>query len=254
MSVLPSVSEVPHEETADVPRHVAIIMDGNGRWAEQRGLPRTAGHKQGVEAVRNIVRAAGNAGIEYLTLFAFSSENWNRPESEIGELFSLLRFFIRRDLADLHENDVCIRIIGERDGIPSDLLAMLDDACNLTEHNTGRNLVIAFNYGSRSEIVRAARGLAGKVKAGTLDPDRIDEGVFEAELHTHGIPDPDLLIRTSGELRLSNFLLWQLAYCEFVFVETLWPDFSQDEFLDALRSYQSRNRRFGGLQTAQTAI
>ena len=230
-----------------IPRHVAIIMDGNGRWASQRGLPRTAGHRQGVETVREIVRAAGDAGIEYLTLFSFSSENWNRPPAEISELFSLLRYFIRRDLAELHESHVRIKVIGQREGVPDDILALLDEAQTLTKDNRGQTLVIAFNYGSRSEITASARKLAEQAAQGLILPSQIDEEMFASTLDTDGIPDPDLLIRTSGELRLSNFLLWQSAYTEFIFLDCLWPDFSKSDFLDAIGEFTRRTRKFGGL-------
>lgn len=230
-----------------IPEHVAIIMDGNGRWAERRGLPRTAGHRQGVEAVRRTVRAAGNMGVRYLTLYSFSTENWNRPEAEISELFSLLRMFIRRDLADLHKNNVCIRVIGDRDRVPADVLSLLDEARNLTEGNTGQTLIIAFNYGGRAEIARVAKKLAGQVAEGKLDPEHITEDCIAAQLDTSGIPDPDLFIRTSGEMRLSNFLLWQLAYTELVFVDCLWPDFTAENLDEAIKTYQNRDRRYGGL-------
>ncbi|MGI9351099.1 MAG: isoprenyl transferase [Rhizobiaceae bacterium] len=230
-----------------IPRHVAIIMDGNGRWAKQRGLPRTAGHRQGVETVREIVKAAGKAGIEYLTLFSFSSENWNRPAAEISELFSLLRYFIRRDLAELHDSNVKIKVIGQREGVPEDVLSLLDEAQALTNENEGQTLVIAFNYGSRGEIAASARKLAQQAVDGIISPSQIDEEMFSHALETDGIPDPDLLIRTSGEIRLSNFLLWQSAYTEFVFLDCLWPDFSSSEFLDAIGEYARRTRKFGGL-------
>lgn len=231
----------------DAPHHVAIIMDGNGRWAQRRGLARTAGHKQGVETVREIVKAADKLGIEYLTLYSFSSENWNRPEAEISELFSLLRMFIRRDLAELHKNNVRIKIIGERDGVPDDICNLLDEAQNLTCDNTGQTLVIAFNYGSRGEITKAIRSIAQKVSDGEMRVSDITEDSVTHSLDTAGIPEPDLLIRTSGEIRLSNFLLWQLAYTEMVFVDTLWPDFTKEEFEDAINTYCGRTRKFGGL-------
>lgn len=231
----------------DAPRHVAIIMDGNGRWAKHRGLPRTAGHRQGVETVREAVRTAGELGIEYLTLYSFSSENWNRPETEISELFSLLRFFVRRDLAELHENNVRIRVIGQRSGVPDDVLSLLDEAQSLTQDNKAQTLVIAFNYGSRQEITDAARHLAEKVASGELLPSQIDEEKLSENLDSFGIPDPDLMIRTSGELRLSNFLLWQSAYTEFVFLDCLWPDFSKADFISAVEEYHHRTRKFGGL-------
>nr|WP_316654056.1 isoprenyl transferase [uncultured Gellertiella sp.] len=230
-----------------VPEHVAIIMDGNGRWARARGFPRTMGHKKGVEAVREVVRAAGDIGISYLTLFAFSSENWRRPEAEVTDLMGLLRAFIRRDLADLHRENVRIRIIGERDNLRSDILPLLLEAEDTTRNNTALTLVIAFNYGARDEIARAMHKIATEIKAGGLTPEDITADLISARLDTAGIPDPDLIIRTSGEERLSNFLLWQAAYSELVFVPEFWPDFDRDLFLSTLEKYAGRERRFGGL-------
>ena len=227
-------------------RHVAIIMDGNGRWAAERGLPRAEGHRQGVESVRRTVEAAMELGVTHLTLFSFSSENWSRPKQEINDLFGLLRRFVRRDLADLHKNGVKIRVIGARAGLESDILRMLDEAAELTKDNTALDLTIAFNYGARDEIARAAQRIAKDVKAGAMDASDVTPEKFSTYLDTAGLPDPDLLIRTSGELRLSNFLLWQLAYAEFVFVDVYWPDFSKDVFAAAIAEYQQRSRRFGG--------
>lgn len=227
-------------------RHVAIIMDGNGRWAAERGLPRAEGHRQGVESVRRTVEAAMELGVTHLTLFSFSSENWSRPKQEINDLFGLLRRFVRRDLADLHKNGVKIRVIGARTGLESDILRMLDEAAELTKDNTALDLTIAFNYGARDEIARAAQRIAADVKAGAMDASDVTPEKFSTYLDTAGLPDPDLLIRTSGELRLSNFLLWQLAYAEFVFVDVYWPDFSKDVFAAAIAEYQQRSRRFGG--------
>ena len=240
-------------ETQPGPRHVAIIMDGNGRWAAERRLPRIEGHRRGVEAVRRTVEAAGDLGITHLTLFSFSSENWSRPAEEIRDLFGLLRRFIRRDLADLHKNGVRIRIIGSRADLDNDIQRMLDDAVELTKENSALNLTIAFNYGSRNEIARAATRIAEDVKAGVLTPEDITEELFGSYLDTDGLPDPDLLVRTSGELRLSNFLLWQLAYTEFVFVDTYWPDFNKTHFEEAIAEFQRRNRRFGGRSVRSTA-
>ena len=240
-------------ETQPGPRHVAIIMDGNGRWAAERRLPRIEGHRRGVEAVRRTVEAAGDLGITHLTLFSFSSENWSRPAEEIRDLFGLLRRFIRRDLADLHKNGVRIRIIGSRTDLNDDIQRMLDDAVELTKENSALNLTIAFNYGSRNEIARAATRIAEEVKAGVLAPEDMTEELFGSYLDTDGLPDPDLLIRTSGELRLSNFLLWQLAYTEFVFVDTYWPDFNKTHFEEAIAEFQRRNRRFGGRTVRSTA-
>ena len=233
--------------------HVAIIMDGNGRWAAGRGLPRTEGHRQGVEAVRHIVEAARELGITHLTLFSFSSENWSRPKQEIHDLFGLLRRFIRRDLADLHKNNIRIRVIGTRAGLERDLLRLIDDAIELTKNNTGLNLTIAFNYGARDEITRAARKLAEDVQSGAVAAADVTPESFAAYLDTADLPDPDLLIRTSGEQRLSNFLLWQLAYSEFVFVDVYWPDFSRELFEAAVAEYQRRSRRFGGTSARSTA-
>ena len=236
-----------------IARHVAIIMDGNGRWAAERGLPRVEGHRQGVESVRRTVEAAMELGITHLTLFSFSSENWSRPRQEINDLFGLLRRFVRRDLAELHKNGVKIRMIGARSGLDDDILRMLDDAVELTKDNTALNLTIAFNYGARDEIARAAQKIAEDAKTGIIDPSEVTPERFATYLDTAGLPDPDLLIRTSGELRLSNFLLWQLAYAEFVFVDVYWPDFTKELFEAAIAEYQRRNRRFGGTSARSTA-
>ncbi len=236
-----------------VARHVAIIMDGNGRWAAERGLPRIEGHRQGVETVRQVVETAAELGITHLTLFSFSSENWSRPKQEIYDLFGLLRRFVRRDLAELHKNNVKIRVIGSRVGLEDDILRMLDDAVALTKDNTALNLTIAFNYGARDEIARATKRIAEDVKAGRIAPEKITQDRFAAYLDTADLPDPDLLIRTSGEHRLSNFLLWQLAYAEFVFVDAYWPDFTKEVFESAIAEYQRRSRRFGGTSARSTA-
>jgi len=236
-----------------VARHVAIIMDGNGRWAAERGLPRIEGHRQGVETVRQVVETAAELGITHLTLFSFSSENWSRPKQEIYDLFGLLRRFVRRDLAELHKNNVKIRVIGSRVGLEDDILRMLDDAIALTKDNTALNLTIAFNYGARDEIARATKRIAEDVKAGRIAPEKITQDRFAAYLDTADLPDPDLLIRTSGEHRLSNFLLWQLAYAEFVFVDAYWPDFTKEVFESAIAEYQRRSRRFGGTSARSTA-
>ena len=232
---------------ANVPAHVAIIMDGNGRWAKQRGLPRTMGHRKGVEAVREVVRAAGDRGVRYLTLFAFSSENWRRPQTEVSDLMGLLKAFIRRDLAELHRENVRIRIIGDRENLSNDILPLLLEAEETTRANTALTLVIAFNYGSRDEIARVAARLAREVAAGRLRADQIDAEMMNRHMDTVGIPDPDLIIRTSGEERLSNFLLWQGAYSELMFVPEYWPDFNRALFYRALEQYALRERRFGGL-------
>ncbi|MBZ5761477.1 MULTISPECIES: isoprenyl transferase [Rhizobium] len=236
-----------------VPEHVAIIMDGNGRWASARGLPRTMGHRKGVDAVRETVRAAGDVGIKYLTLFAFSSENWRRPEAEVTDLLGLLKAFIRRDLSELHRQNVRIRVIGDRQNLRGDILPLLIEAEETTKNNTALTLVIAFNYGSRDEIARAVVSLAKDVEAGRLRPQDITAALIDGRLDTAGIPDPDLIIRTSGEERLSNFLLWQAAYSEFMFVPDYWPDFSRALFLSALERYAARDRRFGALSAKPTA-
>lgn len=238
----------------DVPTHVAIIMDGNGRWANSRGLPRTMGHRKGVEAVREAVRTAGEVGIRYLTLFAFSSENWSRPEAEVSDLMGLLKAFIRRDLADLHRQNVRIRVIGDKTNLRGDILPLLIEAEDTTRGNTGITLVIAFNYGSRDEMTRAMQALAVDVAQGRLTPDQITPERIASKLDTSGIPDPDLILRTSGEERLSNFLLWQAAYSELLFIPDLWPDFNREVFLNALKAYAGRERRFGGLSQPTLAV
>nr|WP_082675564.1 isoprenyl transferase [Aureimonas ureilytica] len=229
------------------PQHVAIIMDGNGRWAKARGLPRTLGHRRGVEAVREAVRAAREFGVRYLTLFAFSSENWKRPVEEVGELLRLLKVFIRRDLADLHREGVRVRVIGERQSLPRDIRGLLEEAESLTVANDRNTLIIAFNYGARDEMARAMKRIGSKIQSGELSLDAISPTLVDEHLDTAGIPDPDLIIRTSGELRLSNFLLWQAAYSEFAFLPCLWPDFDRAAFRAALDDYTMRDRRFGGL-------
>lgn len=234
-----------------VPRHVAVIMDGNGRWAAARGLPRGEGHRRGVEALRRTVRAAGDLGIGFLTIFSFSAENWSRPPAEIRELMALLRRFIRHDLADLHKNGVRVRVIGERENLDIDIRRLLDEAEELTKDNEKLVLVVAFNYGARQEIARAAARIAAMVKDGRLDPSAITADLIGQNLDAPDLPDPDLIIRTSGEQRLSNFLLWQIAYSELVFVPTYWPDFDHAALESAIAEYHRRERRFGGL-IAQT--
>ncbi|MEZ5811469.1 MAG: isoprenyl transferase [Rhizobiaceae bacterium] len=229
------------------PAHIAIIMDGNGRWAKQRGLPRAAGHKAGVEALRQTVRAAGDLGIAYLTVFAFSSENWTRPQSEISDLMGLLKLFIRKDLAELHNNGVRVRMIGERETLKPDILALIEEAEHLTAGNRAMDLVIAFNYGARDELKRALTGIVRKMQSGALAADDVSEETIAAHLDTAWLPDPELIIRTSGEQRLSNFLLWQAAYSEFVFLPCYWPDFGRADLEKAIADYEARDRRFGGL-------
>jgi undecaprenyl diphosphate synthase len=238
-------------DSFEMPRHVAIIMDGNGRWAAARGLPRVEGHRRGVEALRRTVRAARELGIAYLTIFSFSSENWSRPQSEIRDLLGLLRRFIRNDLADLHKSNVRVRIIGERDDLAPDIRALLQEAEDLTHDNDGLTLVVAFNYGARQEIARAARRLALEVAAGRLAAEAITPDLLAQNLDAPDLPDPDVIVRTSGEQRMSNFLLWQAAYSELVFVPTNWPDFDKATLESAIAEYRRRERRFGGL-IAQT--
>jgi undecaprenyl diphosphate synthase len=230
-----------------VPRHVAIIMDGNGRWAAARGLPRGEGHRRGVEALRRTVRAAGDLGIEYLTIFSFSAENWSRPPSEIRELMALLRRFIRHDLADLHRNGVCVRVIGERENLDGDIRRLLDEAEELTKRNEKLVLIVAFNYGARQEIARAAQRMASAIAAGDLAINTVTADKLASYLDAPDLPDPDLIIRTSGEQRLSNFLLWQAAYSELVFLPIYWPDFDRATLESAIAEYCRRERRFGGL-------
>lgn len=224
--------------TGKLPRHVAIIMDGNGRWAKKRMLPRAMGHKRGVETVRNIVRAAGELGLETLSLYAFSSENWKRPEDEISDLMGLMRDFIKSDLDEFAANDVCLKIIGNYKALAPDIVEMLEESIARTAKNSRTTLAVALNYGSQDEMVRAARAAAaqGEITAASI----------EANLDTAGLPPLDLLIRTSGEQRLSNFMLWQAAYAEFWFTQTLWPDFSKDELAAALNEFSGRERRYGG--------
>jgi undecaprenyl diphosphate synthase len=229
------------------PDHLAIIMDGNGRWATQRGLPRAEGHRRGVEALRRTVRAVGELGIPVLTIFSFSSENWRRPAEEVGELMSLLKIFVRRDLAELHRENVRVTVIGERMGLAHDIHDLLGEAERLTAGNTGLRLIIAFNYGARQEILRAVRKLATDAVSGTIAPADITADMLTGALDTAGLPDPDLIIRTSGETRLSNFLLWQAAYSELVFMPVLWPDFDREHLREALADFAGRERRFGGV-------
>ncbi len=232
---------------AAVPRHVAIIMDGNGRWAKKRMLPRLAGHRKGIEAARNVTRAAGDLGIEVLTLYAFSTENWRRPAEEVSDLMGLLRHFIKSDIDELAKNGVRLRVIGNYRALSPDLVELIDGAIERTVTNTRTTLVIALNYGSQAEMVTVMQSLAGQAREGVIDPAAIDEAMIDGLLDTQGLPPPDLLIRTSGEQRLSNFLLWQLAYAELLFVDTLWPDFGAAELADAVAQFGARERRFGGL-------
>ena len=239
-----------HPDTDRLPSHVAIIMDGNGRWASQRGRPRTFGHRQGVEAVRRTLEACRDLDIRYLTLFGFSSENWRRPDGEVTELMRLMRHYLRAEMAELHKNGVRLRIIGDRQNLAPDIVQLMEQAEKLTAENDDFHLTMAISYGGRQEIVQAAQRIAASVKRGDIHPNAIDETVFSSFLDTSGLPDPDLLIRTSGEQRISNFLLWQMAYAELVFSPTLWPDFARQDLIDAIAEYNRRDRRFGAVASA----
>ena len=229
------------------PVHVAIIMDGNGRWAKARGLPRTAGHKRGAEAVRAAVKGAAELGISYLTLFGFSAENWKRPQGEVRDLMALLRLYLRSEVKELNSSGVCLKVVGDRDRLDPDIVALIEDAERKTAGNTKLTLVLALSYGGRQELVQAARRLAEDAMAGRIAPTAIDEEAFRSRLFTAAIPDPDLLIRTSGEKRISNFLLWQCAYAEMVFLDVLWPDFSKADLDQAVRDFHGRERRYGAV-------
>lgn len=234
-------------DTGSGPHHVAIIMDGNGRWAKARGLPRVAGHRRGADAVRSVVRGAGELGIPVLTLFAFSTENWTRPADEVADLMGLLRHYLRNELDELRKNGARLRVIGNRDGLAADIVRDIAEAETMTAGNTRIDVNICINYGSRDEILRATRRLAQRVAAGEMTASGIDQTSFERELLTAGLPDPDVLIRTSGEQRISNFLLWQCAYSELVFVDTLWPDFGKEHLERAIVEFRRRERRYGGV-------
>lgn len=233
------------KQCAGKPQHVAIILDGNGRWAKQRGLPRTMGHSEGVRNVKEIVTASAEAGIRYLTIYAFSKQNWSRPSDEVGTIMSLLSSTAKREINELHRNNVCLRIIGDKNDLPEEARKILEDGEKLTRDNTLMTLVVALSYSSRDEILRAVRAIARDSRDTKTDPEQIDEALFESRLDTAGIPDPDLVIRTSGEFRISNYLLWQSAYAEFYFAKELWPDFHRQEYYHALLDYTKRERRFG---------
>lgn len=234
-------------ETLNIPEHIAIIMDGNGRWAKKRGMPRNVGHKAGGDNVKTITKACKNYGVKYLTLYAFSTENWSRPEAEVSGLMDLLVFFLKNELKELHENKVRVRAIGDISRLPEKTKQVLLDSMDQTKDNDDLHLILALNYGSRHEITHAVKRLCEKVKAGELEPNAINETMISNHLYTHDIPDPDLMVRTSGEIRLSNYMLWQLAYTEFYFVETFWPDFGEEALLDAIEVYSRRQRRFGSV-------
>jgi undecaprenyl diphosphate synthase len=244
-----SAAPLQHRPAAKglLPTHVAIIMDGNGRWAKQRGLPRIEGHRHGAESVRTIVRAAGEIGIKYLTLYAFSVENWNRPKEEVDTLMRYLERYLKSETSELDRHNVKLEVIGQIYRLPEGVQTQLKKSISTLSKNNGLTVVMALSYGGRTELVEAVRALAAKVKAGDLDPDEINEQLVSQHLYTKNIPDPDLLIRTSGEMRVSNFLLWQISYAELVVTPTLWPDFRKPQFLEALEEYARRHRRFGGL-------
>ena len=232
-------------ESNGIPVHVAIIMDGNGRWAKAKGLPRAAGHAQGAEAVRLTVKAASDLGIQYLTLYGFSLENWKRPAKEIADLMALLRLYLRKEISELHREGVRIRFIGDRSMLAADIISLIEMSEQKTWANTKLDLVIALSYGSRQEITAAVRQLVEDVAAGEISADAIDENALEGRLYTADMPDPDLIVRTSGEQRISNFLLWQSAYAEFVFTDVLWPDFSREKLEDSIEEFSRRERRYG---------
>ena len=232
-------------ESNGIPVHVAIIMDGNGRWAKAKGLPRAAGHAQGAEAVRRAVKAASDLGIQYLTLYGFSLENWKRPAKEIADLMGLLRLYLRKEISELHREGVRIRFIGDRSMLAADIISLIEMSEQKTRANTKLDLVIALSYGSRQEITAAVRQLVEDVAAGEISADAIDENALEGRLYTADMPDPDLIVRTSGEQRISNFLLWQSAYAEFVFIDVLWPDFSREKLEDSIEEFSRRERRYG---------
>ncbi len=231
-----------------IPAHVAIIMDGNGRWARRRGLPRIRGHQVGVESVRTIVRACKSAGVKYLTLYAFSVENWVRPKAEIRALMGILKTFLTKEEHELHENKVRFRVIGRTHDLPEDVQKELRRVMKATEHYAGGQLILALSYGGRAEITDAVRRIGRRIRAGELDPEKIDEQTIAENLYAPDVPDPDLMIRTSGEMRISNFLLWQLSYAELYVTDTLWPDFREEEFKKALEAYAQRHRRFGDIK------
>ncbi len=243
------VSKEPLLENIKVPKHIGVIMDGNGRWAKARGLPRSEGHRAGVESVRRIVELSIRYRVQCLTLFSFSSENWRRPPEEVNFIFGLLRRFVASDLARLAAQNVRIRIIGDRDSLESGMKSIIAEAESKTAANNGLDLIIAFNYGAKAEIIDAVKRIAAKARTGEIDIATIDEATISKHLHTQDLPDPDLILRTSGEMRLSNFLLWQSAYSELVFVDESWPDFDEAVFLRALQEFTNRDRRFGGVES-----
>jgi undecaprenyl diphosphate synthase len=238
-------AQLSHEARELLPMHVAVIMDGNGRWAKSRGLPRIEGHRRGVESARAIIRAAGELGVKYLTLYTFSAENWNRPQPEVEAIMKYLAYYLKKEVRDLNKNNVRLEAIGQIHRLPEAVREQLEKSKAALEKNNGLTLVLALSYGSRAEIVDATRAIAEKAKSGELDPHEIDEQLITDHLHTRHIPDPDLLIRTSGEMRLSNFLLWQISYSEVLITPTLWPDFRRPQLIEAIEEYARRHRRFG---------
>jgi undecaprenyl diphosphate synthase len=242
-----AINHLSAEAQASLPRHVAIIMDGNGRWARQRHLPRVEGHREGAESVRAIIRASGELGIKYLTLYAFSVENWNRPKDEVDTLMKYLAHYMKTEFAELNRNNVRLEVIGQIHRLPEFVQKQLAKTQAALSKNNGLTLIMALSYGGRTEIVEAARAIAAKAKKGELDPADVTEQVFADHLYTRRWPDPDVLIRTSGEMRISNFLLWQISYAELVVTQTLWPDFRKPQYIEALEEYNCRHRRFGGL-------
>ncbi|MCR6672458.1 isoprenyl transferase [Devosia ginsengisoli] len=253
MSIDPAIADdIAPRPRLRIPMHLGVIMDGNGRWAEARGKRRTEGHIEGVKALRNLVELCITYGVPHLTVFSFSSENWTRPKDEISFIFNLLRRFVASDLQNLIRNNVRVRIIGSRTGLEPSLVRLIDDVEAKTEANTGLVLIVAFNYGGKAEIAEATRRIAAEVAAGRLAPEAITEDTIAAALYTAGLPDPDLIIRTSGEQRISNFLLWQAAYAEFVFVDENWPDFGEASFIRVLETFSRRDRRFGGIEAERS--
>lgn len=241
-----SASPITETGQDSAPKHVAIIMDGNGRWAQRRKLPRALGHKRGAEAVREAIEGAVETGVEFLTIYAFSSENWNRSDEEVNDLMGLLKLYLSKEVKALHKENIRLKVIGSRDRLSDEINQRIQQAEELTAHNTRLTFTIALSYGSREEILEASRKLAVMVKAGDIKPEDVTENTLNSLMFTADLPDPDLMIRTSGEMRLSNFLLWQCAYTEFLFLDTLWPDFTKQHFIDAVETFLSRDRRYGG--------
>lgn len=237
-----------------IPRHIAIIMDGNGRWAKARGLSRTEGHKEGAKAALRAIEAARDAGVSYVTLFSFSSENWSRPQAEIDDLMSLLRFYLQKETAEMHKSGARLLFIGDRAKLSADIVRLMEQAEDVTKNNTKITVVVALNYGGRQDIISAAKELVRQAEKGEIRADQVDEVIFSSALMTHDVPDPDLVIRTSGECRISNFLLWQMAYAELFFMDVLWPDFTKQDMEQAIHFYSGRDRRYGGLSEKAVTV